>query len=147
MIEAWIDGACEPVNPGGTASFGVLVKQNGVKIYSVAKIAGSGERMSNNVGEYSALIAFFEWYVSTKQTDEITIYSDSEMLVHQMCGDWRARKGLYLPFYDRACNVAYRNIKADYKWIPRERNTEADKLSKDILRAHHIIIADDEEIA
>ena len=23
---AWFDGACEPVNPGGTASFGVVVK-------------------------------------------------------------------------------------------------------------------------
>ena len=24
---AWFDGACEPVNPGGTASFGVVVKE------------------------------------------------------------------------------------------------------------------------
>ena len=23
---AWFDGACEPVNPGGTATFGVVVK-------------------------------------------------------------------------------------------------------------------------
>lgn len=22
----WIDGACEPVNPGGTATYGLLVK-------------------------------------------------------------------------------------------------------------------------
>ena len=25
---AWFDGACEPVNPGGTASFGVVVKDD-----------------------------------------------------------------------------------------------------------------------
>jgi len=31
---AFIDGACEPVNPGGTASYGVVVKSNGVTIFT-----------------------------------------------------------------------------------------------------------------
>ncbi len=31
---AFFDGACEPVNPGGTASYGVVVKSNGVTIFT-----------------------------------------------------------------------------------------------------------------
>ncbi|MBA7550007.1 hypothetical protein ES705_42512 [subsurface metagenome] len=27
ILEAWIDGACEPFNPGGTASYGMVVKR------------------------------------------------------------------------------------------------------------------------
>ena len=35
LIEAWFDGACEPVNPGGTASYGVIVTRNGETSTSV----------------------------------------------------------------------------------------------------------------
>ena len=27
-LETWIDGACEPINPGGTATYGVVLKNN-----------------------------------------------------------------------------------------------------------------------
>ena len=29
MIEIYFDGACEPINPRGTASYGYLIKKDG----------------------------------------------------------------------------------------------------------------------
>ena len=56
MISIFFDGACEPVNPGGTASYGWVIKKDGKTILSGSGIVGSGEGMTNNVGEYHGLI-------------------------------------------------------------------------------------------
>ena len=137
-LEVWIDGACEPVNPGGTASYGVLVKHKGNIVFSESKVAGSGAAMSSNVGEYSGLIAFLNWYIAEgihwKVNKRPVIYSDSRMLIEQMTGEWRARGGLYLPYYRQARDLIKRNnLDLSFWWVPREQNEEADQLSKDAL--------------
>ena len=135
-LEVWIDGACEPVNPGGTASYGVVVKSDGITILTDSATVGSGPGMSNNVAEYSGLIAFLEWYIEHADNSKATVHSDSSLLVNQMTGYWRARRGLYLPYYKRAWEIIRQNNLRDkigYRWIPREQNQEADKLSKDAL--------------
>ena len=139
-LRVWIDGACEPVNPGGTASYGVLVKYKGKILFSESKVVGNGNRISNNVGEYSGLIAFLNWYVTEgihidrELTKRPVIYSDSRMLIEQMSSAWRAKRGLYLPYYRRAKALIQRNnLNLSYWWVPREQNEEADKLSKDAL--------------
>ncbi len=98
---AFIDGACEPVNPGGTASYGVVAKSNGVTVFTDSAVVGSGPKMSNNVAEYSGLIAFLEWYIQHAHNGKATVYSDSSLLINQMTSYWRARRGLYRPFYRR----------------------------------------------
>lgn len=135
-MEVWVDGACEPVNPGGTASYGVVVKRDGITIFTDSAVVGSGPEMSNNVAEYSGLIAFLEWYVQYAHDGKATVHSDSFLLINQMTGYWRARRGLYLPYYKRAWKIIRQNKLKDrieYRWIPREQNQEADKLSKDAL--------------
>jgi len=137
-LKIWIDGACEPINPGGTASYGVVVKHRGKVLFSECKVIGEGPAMSNNVAEYSGLIAFLEWYIplkarfNTKQRP--VIYSDSRLLIKQMSKEWRARKGLYLPYYNRARNlIRQNNLDLSFWWVPREQNEEADTLSKEAL--------------
>ncbi|MGD0012733.1 MAG: hypothetical protein ABSE93_29850 [Terriglobia bacterium] len=52
---AWFDGACEPVNPGGTASFGVVIKdKDGTVLRKEHGLVGKGSKMSNNVAEMPA---------------------------------------------------------------------------------------------
>ena len=47
-ILAWFDGACEPVNPGGTASFGVVIKGvDGTVLLRGHGVVGIGKDMSN----------------------------------------------------------------------------------------------------
>ena len=103
-LRVWIDGACGPINPGGTASYGVVVKHGKEILFEKGDIVGSGPTMSNNAAEYSGLIAFLEWYIETR--DSLTnrelkrrpaIYSDSRMLICQMTGEWRVKQGLYTP--------------------------------------------------
>jgi len=138
-LEVWIDGACEPVNPGGTATYGLVIKQKHDTLLRQGQAIGSGKEMSNNVAEYSGLIALLVWYKAEKRTDSVQIYSDSDLLVKQMTGLYRAKKGkkrgLYYPYYEQA--VALINeigrSRLHFEWIPREENTEADELSKEAL--------------
>lgn len=137
MLEVWIDGACEPVNPRGTASYGVVIQTSGARIH-MQSIVGSGDGMSNNVGEYSGLIAFLEWYLANADGQLTTVMSDSKMLIYQMKGWWAIRGGLYVPYYNKAQElmgkVKFREV-IGFEWIPREQNWEADNLSKQALIA------------
>lgn len=142
-LKAYIDGACEPVNPGGTASYGLVVKSNGITIFTDSAIVGNGPKMSNNVAEYSGLIAFLEWYVQHGDNMKSIVYSDSSLLVNQMTGRWRVQRGLYLPYYEQACQIIRENTLSDrisFRWVRRDLNEEADRLSKDILITHGVPI-------
>jgi ribonuclease HI len=104
-------------------------------------IVGSGKAMSNNVAEYAALNRFLDWYLQSGLiipniaiTERPTIYSDSQLLINQMNGIWKARGGLYYPHYAKAKNTIIANrLSLAFWWIPREQNSEADELSKEPL--------------
>ena len=102
ILEAWIDGACEPFNPGGTASYGMVVKRKFTLLLRRAGLVGSGPGMSNNVAEYSGLIALLAWYRDQGLSEPMIIYSDSSLLINQMTGYWGAKDGLYYPYYQEA---------------------------------------------
>jgi len=136
MLQIWIDGACEPTNPGGTASYGVVAKEGFTTIFTKSGIVTRGKGASNNVAEYAALIAALE-YLASREFQSATIHSDSQMLVNQMKGDWGVHGGLYLKYYERAVDIIANNKgmweKLRFQWIPRDVNTEADRLSVDAL--------------
>ena len=128
-IEVWIDGLCEPVNPGGIACYGIIIETPSriVKLYDCV---GEGPGMSNNVGEYAGLIRALEYlYKCGLQDEEIVIHSDSQLLVKQMSGQWRIRGGLYVMFALKARELLkfFKNVR--FEWIPREENKMADFLA------------------
>lgn len=154
MLEAYIDGACEPINPGGTASYGILVLRRTLERYGEGPmdvelieepiwedcgIVGFGLRISNNVGEYAALVELLKW-LDNQKPEVLTIFSDSKMLVNQMNLDWKARPDkLYYPYYQQAIlkRMSLGTLwggKIKFKWIPREQNL-ADELSVKALAA------------
>jgi len=69
---------------------------------------------------------------------EITVKSDSKMLVNQMAGTWKVSKkafnsrseGSYVDKYLEAKDVARKFSRLTFEWIPREQNSEADELSR-----------------
>ena len=133
-ILAWFDGACEPVNPGGTASFGVIVKDDdGTVLLKEHGLLGKGSRMSNNVAEYAGVLHILK-YLSSRPPRRVTIHGDSNLVINQLSGKWRVRKGLYLSIAIETKELlAYlRGLgwQIDFCWIPRERNEECDALSK-----------------
>jgi ribonuclease HI len=132
-IQAWFDGACEPSNPGGHASWGAIVKVHGQTVFENHGYVGFGLTMSNNVAEYSGCIAALA-EVANHQGQAI-IFGDSKLVIEQLNGNWRAKEGLYFPYYEHAKTLleAIRRERIRFQWIPREENTRADVLSRRAL--------------
>lgn len=141
MIEVFFDGCCEPVNPGGTASFGVVILKDGDRIYEASKIfnpeKGREKETSNNVAEYSGLRDALQWLIDNALTNErIKVYGDSQLVIQQMWGTWGMNSGFYIPIAQQCKKMipAFSDISG--QWIPREENTMADELSKaELLKA------------
>lgn len=141
MLICYFDGACEPINPGGTASYGVVVfrgvggipdyKTRLWEDYAVCQESGT----SNNVAEYAGFNAALDWFLNWEGTREPTIIrGDSKLVIEQMNGHWQIRNGLYKPLA-LICREKLKEFvtKPAIEWIPREKNTEADRLSKKAL--------------
>lgn len=76
---------------------------------------------TSNQGEYWAVInALLE--ATHRDFDDVTILSDSQLIVRQLGGDYKIRdKGLQVLAY-LAQGLASKIDKVEYKWIPREEN-------------------------
>ena len=151
MIEAYFDGACEPVNPGGTAAYGAVVLRNGVKIFSESKIfhpeKGREYRTSNNIAEYSGFLAILQFLISQNlQESYILVRGDSNLVIQQMFVTnsnhgkrWRIKGGYYVPVALKCQDLLKRFPHIAGEWIPREKNSLADELSKAELHRAGII--------
>ena len=134
---AWFDGACEPVNPGGTATSGVIVKdKEGTALLEERRLVGHGEGMSNNVAEYAAMIRVFK-YLATLPPGHAIVQGDSNLVINQLSGKWAARKGLYYATYLEArellCRLRSLGWQVELLWVPRTQNEECDALTEGAL--------------
>lgn len=150
QYKAYFDGACWP-NPNGHAACGAFIEAlDGERIFEHAEYLGN-ENTTNNLAEYTGLIAILGFTAKFKDSSEIHIYGDSDLVVKQMTGVWKAgtltraeRKGKvpikprhYLPFYHKAKELLTAQSSKHliwFHWIPREENTDADELSTRPLR-------------
>lgn len=132
MIEAYFDGCCEPINPGGTAAYGAVVLIDGVKIWEDSRVFyPSDGRTSNNIAEYSGFKAILEYLLSKGLNKQpIKICGDSKLVIQQMFGTWRIKQGLYVGLALECRELLKRFPYIRGRWIPREENTVADELSK-----------------
>ena len=131
---SWFDGACGPVNPGGTATYGIMIKdQDGTILVWEHGLVGEGSAMSNNVAEYAGVLQILK-YLSYRPPGRITIHGDSNLVISQLNGKWRMRKGLYLSTAKEAkallAQLQSRGWEINLCWIPRALNKECDALSK-----------------
>ena len=134
---AWFDGACEPFNPGGTATSGAIVKdKDGTVLLEEGRLVGNGGGMSNNVAEYAAIIRVFEYLIS-RSPGHVIVHGDSNLVINQLNSKWRVRKGLYHSVALEARELLGRlrslGWRVDLLWIPRKQNEECDALSKGAL--------------
>jgi ribonuclease HI len=126
----YFDGACQPVNPGGTMGFGAVITEHGNVIWKAAGISDD-KPSSNNIAEYTALLTLLEFFISAGLTDaRITICGDSKLVCEQMAGHWRIGAGLYVPTAKRAKRLLARFSNIRFRWIARQQNQLADELSK-----------------
>ena len=71
MIEAYFDGCCEPINPGGTAAYGIVIFKDGQEIFEDSKeFPPTHHKTSNNFAEYrgfKALAAYYEPHLRQRE--------------------------------------------------------------------------------
>lgn len=124
------------MNPGGTASWGFTIRENGTEIHSASGVIGTGPTMTSNVAEIVActelLKAIIEKY---PQATSVLIQGDSTIIIRQMNGRGKKNpQGHYAPYLPAAHGLAVllraRCPAVEFRWIPREENGRADELSK-----------------
>lgn len=131
MLIVFIDGLVEPINPGGVATYGLVIYKNETKLLEKFGVIDKGPLMSNNLAEYYALYEALKFLIENKlNNEEIVVKSDSRLLVNQMNGLWKIKGGLYYPIYKKVSNILKDFLNIKFVWIPREQNTEADLLSR-----------------
>lgn len=112
-------------NPG-PAGIGVVLKDaSGEVIGEIAQ--GIGET-TNNVAEYSALIAGLELAL-TKGVTEIEVFMDSTLVINQLKGEWKIKNDRLRVLAVKARALLNRFEPHTLQHVPRELNSDADKLA------------------
>lgn len=132
----YVDGSVLPQNPGGVVGYGWHA-DTGDSGFGIA--FEGGDSATNNIGEYTSVAAALIWVLSGKTNSvTVTIKSDSELLVHQLNGEWRVKHSNLKPIAAvvhmmiEALNG--RGVEVVAEWIPREENKVADDLSRRALK-------------
>ncbi len=134
-IEIYFDGLCEPRNPGGTATFGWLVKRKGKILASGSGLTAQGKKATNNIAEYQALIAALKAAVALDLSDPIVIRGDSQLALYQVSGHWQCRAVHLRPLRDQARKLAGKLPgEVRFEWVPRQENKAADQLSREAYK-------------
>ncbi len=127
-IVAHIDGGSRG-NPGPAAAGYVITNPAGRKIEAKAFFLN---QTTNNVAEYTALIKALE---AAKQigAKQLMIFSDSELLVRQINGQYKVKSEQIKPLFEQAIGLLeqFNNWKVQH--IMREKNKDADRLVNQAL--------------
>jgi ribonuclease HI len=118
-------------NPGPAAYGFVIETEDGTVLAAEGEAIGVA---TNNVAEYSALIAGLE-RASELAVDELEVVSDSELLVKQMTGEYRVKNEALQELNEQATRLARRLGRVSYKAVRREHNELADRLVNEALDA------------
>ena len=111
-------------NPG-PAAYGALVRDaaTGAVLDSEGMTLGVA---TNNVAEYSALIAGLEMARAVDPNAALDVRMDSRLVVEQMAGRWKVKHPSMKPLFARARLLLPAVV--TWTWVPREENKAADAL-------------------
>jgi ribonuclease HI len=122
----WCDGAARG-NPGPAGAGSQLTTVDGEVVAEIAE--GLGET-TNNVAEYTAAILGLERARELGATD-VLLRSDSQLLINQLTGRYRVKTEHLQPLHRRITGLAAGFDRIRYEHVPRELNTEADRLANE----------------
>ena len=130
-LVAYVDGGCLG-NPG-PSGIGVVIQGTADGPVRIAKWIG---HQDNNVAEYAALMEALQYAVSLKAR-KLHVYSDSEVVVRQMTGEYICRSArLYSLHW--TCRKLARSLAFSISHVRREDNAEANGLAQAVLRSREI---------
>ena len=79
-----------------------------------------GGDLTNNELEYLAVLYALDYINNRHKKDNVTIYSDSKLIVNQINGEWRITTERLQPLYDKCIKRMTDKIKI--KWVRRDSN-------------------------
>ncbi|MCD6324609.1 MAG: ribonuclease HI family protein [Desulfurococcales archaeon] len=131
-LVGYFDGLCEPVNPGGVATYGyVIYGADGEVVaegYGIAAVGMFGDYATNNVAEYSGVIALLRRLKEIGARNPL-VRGDSRLVIKQLSGEFRVRSPRLQHLFTEA-KALLDELSGEVEWVPRERNVEADRLSR-----------------
>jgi formyltetrahydrofolate-dependent phosphoribosylglycinamide formyltransferase len=127
-IIAYIDGGSRG-NPGPAAAAFTLFSSGGAQVTAKGFFLGEA---TNNTAEYTGLIKALE---AARQAGgkELTVFSDSELLVRQINGQYRVKSEQIKPLFQKAVKLLDGFESWQVRHIPREKNKRADELVNQAL--------------
>ncbi|WP_433362564.1 bifunctional RNase H/acid phosphatase [Streptosporangium sp. CA-115845] len=120
-------------NPG-PAGYGAVVKDaaDGQVLAETAESIGT---QTNNVAEYRGLIAGLTSLLALAGDGaKVEVRMDSKLVIEQMAGRWKVKNEGLRPLALQAAALA-RRLKVTWRWIPREKNKDADRLANEAMDA------------
>ena len=114
-------------NPG-PAGYGAVVRDalTGVVLAELCDSLGTA---TNNVAEYSGLVAGLKKAAEVAPGADVEVRMDSKLVVEQMTGRWQIKHPALRPLAAQARDLSRGLGRITYQWVPRARNTHADRLA------------------
>ncbi|MGA7521861.1 MAG: ribonuclease HI family protein [Acidobacteriaceae bacterium] len=124
----WVTAYCDGGSRGnpGPAGFGVFVEgPDGEKLAELSDYLG---KTTNNVAEYSALLAALAWALESGHR-RLRVVADSELMVKQMQGRYKVNSADLRPLWEEAKRRAARLEGFRIEHVLRGKNQRADRLA------------------
>ena len=116
-------------NPG-PAAYGAVLKDAGTGEV-IAEDGATIGVATNNVAEYSGLIAGLKLAADFAPDAAVEVRMDSKLVVEQMSGRWKVKHPSMRPLVEEARGLAPDGT--TYTWVPRLQNSHADRLANEAL--------------
>jgi probable phosphoglycerate mutase len=124
----WVTAFCDGGSRGnpGPAGFGVFIEgAHGEKLAELSEYLG---KTTNNVAEYSALLAALEWALREGRP-RLRVVADSELMVKQLQGRYKVSSADLRPLYDEAKRRIAKLDRFRIEHVLRGKNQRADRLA------------------
>lgn len=118
------DGAARG-NPGPAGAGAVIVNADGHVVAKIGKFLGDN---TNNFAEYMGLILGLK-RAKAMGIKELDVFSDSELIVKQLSGEYAVRAENLRPLHEEARSLLQGFGEVKVRYIPREENEQADLMS------------------
>lgn len=124
-ITLYIDGAADLHSK--TAGIGGVIYNSDEEIFSFSEYLHDS---TNNEAEYGALITGLKYLIKLNLLNP-TIYSDSELIVKQVNGEYRVKNDRMITLYNEVINLLSSFNSWSLIHVLRDKNKVADKLANE----------------
>jgi ribonuclease HI len=115
-------------NPG-PAGYGARIELEDGTVVELKESIGVA---TNNVAEYSGLIAALAW-AAANGISRLQVRADSDLLVKQMRGEYRVKSPGLQPLFQQARALAGQVGHVTFEHVRRELNEDADRLANEAM--------------